>query len=122
MGSWSEPAFWGENRTRLLNRTKIFLNVQRFTGEFSGLRLALGLANKALVISEPMYNPAPYVPGKHYVSATIEEMPEVIDYYLTPDGERERLVNEGHRLVTQEVTMKQSVSRMLVLIREHIGQ
>jgi len=119
MGSWTDPAHWGENRTRLLNRTKILLNIQRYPGELSGLRLILGMVNKALVISEPMYNPAPYVPGKHFISATIEEMPEIINYYLTHDDEREHLVNEGHRLVTQEVTLARSVSRILELIREH---
>ena len=121
MGSWSDPACWGENRTRLLNRTKIFLNIQRYPGDLSGARLILGMANKALVISEPMYNPAPYVSGKHYVSATVEEMPAIINYYLAHDDERERIVNEGYRLVTQEVTMARSVSRILELIRKYIN-
>lgn len=79
------------------------------------------MANKALVISEPMYKPDPYVPGKHYVSATIEEMPEVIRHYLAHDEERERIANEGHQLVTQEVTMARSLSCILELIQEHIG-
>jgi hypothetical protein len=122
MGSWSDPACWGENRTRLLNRTKILLNIHRYPGELSGLRLILGMANKALVISEPMYSPGHYVPGTHYVSATIEEMPQAIDYYLTHDEERGRIVDEGHRLVSQEVTLAQSVSRILELIGEHVNQ
>ena len=121
VGSWSDPEYWGENRTRLLNRTKILLNISRHPGNLSDHRMNLGMANKALVISEPMYNPAPYVPGKHYISATIEEMPEVISYYLAHDDERQRIVNEGHRLVTQEVTMARSVSRILELIRECIN-
>jgi hypothetical protein len=120
-GSWSDPAYWGENRIRLLNRTKILLNISRHPGNLADSRLILGMANKALVISEPMYNPAPYVPGKHYVSVTVEEMPETIRYYLAHDDERERIVNEGHWLVTQEVTMAQSVSRILELIRECIN-
>jgi spore maturation protein CgeB len=79
------------------------------------------MANKTLVISEPIYTPAPYIPGKHYISARIEEMPEVISYYLAHDGERERIVSEGHRFVTQEVTMARSVSRILELLREHVN-
>jgi hypothetical protein len=122
MGNRFDPACWGENRTRLLNRTKIFLNISRFVGELPDTRLILGMANKALVISEPIYNPAPYVPGKHYISAPIEEMPQVISYYLTHDDERAYIANEGHRFVTHEVTMAGSVSRVLELIKEHIGQ
>jgi hypothetical protein len=121
LGSWFDPNYWGENRTRLLNRTKILLNILRHPGNLSDHRLILGMANKALVISEPMYNPAPYVPGKHYISATIEEMPEAISYYLAHDDERERIANEGHQLVTQEVTMARSLSCILELIQEHIG-
>ena len=120
MGGWSDPLCWGENRTRLLNRTKILLNLLRYPGELPGIRLILGMANKALVVSEPIYNPLPYVPGKHYVSATVEEMPEVIDYYLTHDSERERIVNEGHRLVTEQVTMKRSVARILELVTRNL--
>ncbi len=121
VGSWSDSAYWGENRTQLLNRTKIVLNLQRHPGQFSGMRFILGMANMALVISEPVYHPAPYVPGKHYVSVTIEEMPQIIRYYLAHDDEREAIASEGHRLVTQELTMARSVSRILELIRERIS-
>jgi Glycosyl transferases group 1 len=120
VGDWSNPAYWGDNRTRLLNRTKVFLNLQRYPGDLAGLHLILGMANKGLVISEPIYNPAPYVPGKHYVSATVDEMPGVIGYYLAHEAERADIVNEGHRFVTQELTMDHSVSRILELLRERI--
>jgi glycosyl transferase family 1 len=120
VGDWSDPAYWGDNRTRLLNRTKVFLNLQRYPGDLAGVHLILGMANKALVISEPIYNPAPYVPGKHYVSATIDEMPGVIAYYLAHEAERAEIVNEGHRCVTQELTMDRSVSRVLKLLGEQI--
>jgi hypothetical protein len=117
LGDWSDPAYWGKNRTRLLNRAKIFLNVQRYPGELSGQRLLLGMANKVLVISEPMYNPAPYVSGKHYITATIEEMLEVIRYYLAHEDERRALVEDAYRFVTQEVTLEHSLSRILALIK-----
>lgn len=121
VGGWSDPAYWGRNRTQLLNRTKILLNLQRYPGELSGSHLILGMANKALVISEPIYNPAPYVPGQHYVSAAIEDMPAVIDYYLTHDAERERITGEAHRFVTREVTLERSVARLLALVAERLG-
>ena len=50
MGSPSDPACWGENRTRLLNRTKILLNLARSPGQLPDTRRILGMANRALVI------------------------------------------------------------------------
>jgi hypothetical protein len=115
-GSWSDPALWGDERTQLLNRTRIFLNLPRYAGELSGARFLLGMANRAMVISEPVYEPGEYIPGKHYVSASPDEMPGIIDYYLTHDEERERIASAGHQLVTQELTMERSMNIILNLI------
>lgn len=120
-GSWSDPHDWGENRVELLNRTKIFLNLQRYPGELSGARLILGMANKALVISEPIYKPGDLAPGKHFVSATSDEMPEIIKYYLNHDHERECIAREGYELVTRELIMERSISCILELISNHVG-
>ena len=117
-GSWRDPAFWGENRTQLINRAKIFLNLQRYPGAFSGRRLILGMANKALVVSEPFTSPAPYVPGKHFVGAPFEELAAVIERYLADERARRQIVEAGHAFVTQELTMVRSVGRILELARD----
>jgi len=114
-GNWSDPAFWGERRTELINRTKIFLNIQRQPGKLSGLRMLLGMANKALVISEPIYNSAPYVSGEHYVTATLEEMPGVIDYYLTHAREREIVTKTAYRYIRRELKPR-AMPRLFELI------
>ena len=119
LGSWSDPKCWGDNRMKILNRSKILLNLQRFPGELAGFRLNLGMANKTLVISEPIYNSDPYIPGKHYVSASGEEMPEIIKYYLSNPKEREKIAQEGHRFVTEELTMDKSSARIVELIQLH---
>jgi hypothetical protein len=113
LGDWSNPAYWGEQRTLLLNRVKILLNFPRTPAEYSGARILLGLANKALVISEPIHDPAPYVPGKHFVMAPIEELPQWIRHYLSSEAERARIVEEGHQFALTELTMERSVSRIL---------
>jgi len=115
-GDWSDPAYWGEERVRLLNRAKIVLNLGRFAGEFSGLRMILGMANRALVVSEPVYRPGALEAGKHYVSASAEELPKVISFYLAHSEERERIAAEGHRMVTEELTCEGSVSELLRLL------
>lgn len=119
-GSWVDPSCWGEERTRLLNRTKILLNLARKPGDLSAHRLLLGMANKALVISEPIYRPAPFVAGTHFISTPVEEMPDVIRSYLARDAERQRIVEAAYRLVTEEITLSRSASQVLALIRSRL--
>ena len=121
-GSWSDPAYWGENRTRLLNRAKIYLNLLRHPGETSYLRLIIGAANKALVVSEPMYKPAPFIAGTHYVSTAIEEMAGVIRSYLDDKSRRDKIVNQAYEFVHAEVTLGRSISRILELINDRLEQ
>jgi len=116
VGSYVDPSCWGDQRTKLLNRTKILLSLARTRGEFPDHRLILGMANKALVISEPIYRPAPFVPGRHFISVSIEEMPEKIRYYLTHDEERVSITERAYDLVTQDVTMERSVGQIVDLI------
>jgi hypothetical protein len=119
-GSWSDPALWGDDRTRLLNRTRIFLNLQRYASDLSGVRFLLGMANRTMVISEPVYEPGVYVPGKHFISASPDEMPRLIEYYLSHEDERERIASAGYELVTRELTMERSINTILNLIEQRI--
>jgi len=118
-GSWTDAECWGEERTKLINRTKIFLGIQRRPGKLSGIRMLLGMANKALVVAEPIYDSAPYVSGKHFVSAKLEAMPGVIDHYLRSDGERERITDEAYRFVTEEMTLEKSLAQITGLLERH---
>lgn len=122
VGDWHNPGYWGEKRVELLNRAKILLNFPRTAGEYSGLRILLGLANKALVISEPIYDPAPYVPGKHFVMAPVEEIPGLVHYYLSHAEERARIVEEGHRFALTEATLERSVHRILEICAQRMRE
>ena len=118
-GSWFDKTCWGKERTRLINRAEAFINIQRYRGELSAHRLILGMANKSLVVSEPIYRPAPFVPGEHYVEADVDDMPAVLRYYRTHRAERDRIVERAHRFVTGELTMEAAVSRIVSLVVEH---
>jgi hypothetical protein len=118
LGSWRDPALWGEGRVRLLNRTKILLNLPRHPGLLSGLRMLLGMANKALVLAEPIYDPTPYRPGTHYVSAELDDFPEAIARALADDAERRRIVDAAYDFVTTELTLSASVASILQAVAE----
>jgi hypothetical protein len=121
-GSWSDPALWGEDRTRLLNRTKILINFARTPGEFSGYRLSLGMANKALVVSEPIYRPEPFVPGTHFVMVHPDEMAASIRHYLDADDERQSITATAARFVHEEATLQSSIDRLTDLMEAYERQ
>ena len=73
--------------------------------------MILGMANRSLVISEPIYKPAPFVPGEHYVEAEVREMPELLSYYRAHPAERADIVDRAYRFVTQELRMVLSTSK-----------
>ncbi|HEX5577332.1 MAG TPA: glycosyltransferase, partial [Gemmatimonadaceae bacterium] len=123
-GSWNdrEAGLWGEERTRFLNRTKILVHLQRYPGKLAGKRFILGMANGAMVISEPVYRPEPFVDGEHYVSATIEKMPEVIRHFLANPAERERIAQAGHRFITRDLTFTRVMEEVLSVVDERLAE
>ena len=75
--------------------------------------MLLGMGNRSLVLSEPVYDPFPYEPGVHYVSCPLEEMPETISRYLADDAARAAVADAGHDFVTTRLTMARSVDEIL---------
>ena len=118
-GSWTDPAFWGDNRTVLLNRAKILVNMARTPAEFSGYRLSLGMANKALVVSEPIYRPEPFVPGKHFMMVPTAEMAACIRHFLNAEDERRAMTETAWRFVHDEASLQRSTELMLGLMEDH---
>jgi glycosyltransferase involved in cell wall biosynthesis len=120
VGGWGEMGCWGEERTRLLNRAKILLNVPRHSGHLSGGQMILGMVNKALVVADPIVRPEPYLEGQHFVAASVEEMPTVIERWLSDEVGRNRIVEAAHRFVTTELTFERSIARLLTAIEERV--
>lgn len=111
-GSWYDPDCWGEARTRLLNRTRIFLNLARHPGELPGYRFVIGMANGCLVASEPVYLPGPFEPGVHYLEAPAGTLAEAITQILGDESRRSSLAAAGTRLVQERLTLERSVRRL----------
>ena len=119
-GDYGDPSLWGESRTELVNRVKIMLSLGRFPGTLGGVRFLIAMACGALVVSEPPYDPTPYVPGKHFVQASVEDMPSVIERYLADENERARIAQCAHRFVTTELTMERSFSALLEVVASRL--
>lgn len=116
MGSWKSGETWGDSRTQLINRAKIFLNIQRHAGQYSGYRMLLGMANGSMIVSEPVHDPFPYEPGVHYVESTLHQMPETILKYLRDDSARMAIAESGYRFATETLTIESSMAQMIALM------
>lgn len=107
---------WGAERNSLLRRARVVLNVQRVPGNFIGTRLVLALAAGAVVVTDPMSDPHPFVPGVHYVEAPLERLLDEARALLADDVRRCRIVEAGQGLLAQELSMTRSLARVLALL------
>lgn len=104
------PFVFGEERTRLLNRAKITVNILRTWWSENSLRFAFAAPNRSLIVSEKVLPRSPaYKPGIHYVSAPVEKLAKSILYYLDHEEERLRIVESAYRFATEEMTFKNSI-------------
>jgi hypothetical protein len=94
------PYVFGEERIRLLNRTRIMVNLLREPWDDNTLRFGLATANQVMIVSEPMLPHSQFEPGVHFVAASVEQMAEVICRYLQEEGERRRIVENAFRLAS----------------------
>ncbi len=104
---------WGHERNGLLRRSKVVLNVSRTPGDFIGLRLILALAAGAVVVTEPLRDPFPFVPGEHFVEATAGGLLDAARDLVADEPRRRRIAEAGQALLTGELTIARCLGRVL---------
>lgn len=117
-GDVAPTYLWGEERNHLIRRARVYLCVYRHPGEWSGTRFTLGMANGALVVSEPVQNPAPFVSGEHFVPCEPGRFAETIRAYLADDTERKRICDNARQMLRTEFSMRRSAHRLLEAVQE----
>jgi hypothetical protein len=95
------PYIFGEDRTILLNRTKIVLNLLRTRWDNTAGRYALAAQNKCLLVTEPTLSHVAFEPGVHIVRASVDEMADTICHYLTHETERLAIAERAYSLIQQ---------------------
>jgi hypothetical protein len=115
-GDWHDPRYWGDERTRLLNRAVINLNLNRFEGNFPDTRFNLAAANRSLIVSEPVYRPDPYVAGETHVEAEPGDLPDVLAHWLADEAGRERMISAAYETAMTRLRREDSVASLCVLL------
>lgn len=117
------PFVFGLERTRLLNRAKLTLNLAtaRYMPCFI-VRFHFAAGNRCLVVSEPfLMHSAEYRPGVHYVEAEVDALVDTVLYYLEHEEERAAIAENAFQLVTTRLTLRNSVEKLLQVAEERQG-
>ncbi len=103
---------YGQQRTELLNRTRIVLDIIRLPWEMPVMRLLMSMACGALVISNWTGEPVPFT-KEHFVQTDTQNLAEAIIYYLKNENQRQNIADSAHKFITEKLTLQNSVLQIL---------
>lgn len=109
------PYIYGNQRTILLNRSKITLNLLPYW-DFNNFphKFHLAAPNRSLVVSEPFLEHVPeYKAGFHYIQSPVDQIVETIIYYLNHKEERKELSENAYHFSIDEMTLPKSISKII---------
>jgi hypothetical protein len=108
---------YGDDRTAILNRSKIVLNLHKFPWEFAGQRLLMAMSCGALVVSEWAPDTTPYSHGEHLFVARLEELSEVLVTMLRDQSRREAIAETGYQFATMQLRVERVLPAALDAIQ-----
>jgi hypothetical protein len=100
---------YGSERRSILERTRVVMDVHRLPGTHPLYRLILSAAAGAAMISEPLANPAPLIPGVHYVEADTADLVHAASDLLADEPRRRRLVEAAQYLLTSDLDLRRNL-------------
>lgn len=103
----------GRQRTALLQRARVVLNVLRFPWEFPGPRLFASAACGALCVSNEAVQNEPFEPGLHFIRAPRTRMAESISWYLTHEEERRQRAARALQSFSSDFSLPDSLEKLL---------
>jgi hypothetical protein len=102
-----------DERTQLLNRSKIVLNLHKFPWEFPGMRLLMAMSCGALVVSEPAPDMRPYVQDEHLVVSPVDALPDTLVRCLTESDLRHSITERAYHFVMKDMQLGRVLSEAL---------
>lgn len=103
---------FGRQRTHLLRRAKIVLNLNTVPWDMPGFRFLTAVGCGAMVVSEPIRDPTPFRPGEHYVEAAIPQLPDVVEHFLRDEAGRKGIVAAARSFLETEHSWDRSMLKL----------
>ena len=109
----------GDAKWQALSEAKLLLNVHR--QELSYLewqRFVEAMANGCVVVSEHSLGIAPLEPGEHFVSVSLDAMPDVLTGLLEDEPRLARMRASAHRLLREQLPLARTVQPLAEAIEQ----
>lgn len=100
---------WGDDRTKLLNRTKVVLHLPKYPWDTPWYRWLLATANGAIVASPPMSIPKPFRPGEDFLCATENELASEIFACLEAPSARQNILENCRSAIDAHLNLGETV-------------
>jgi CTP:molybdopterin cytidylyltransferase MocA len=103
----------GERRSRLLAESKVLLNVhQQKLAYLEWHRILSAVINGCVVLTEHSLMTEPFEPGVHYLSASEEDLPLVLEAVLADEERLRTIRHNAYDLLREQVPMSTAVAVM----------
>jgi hypothetical protein len=107
----------GERRSQLLANSKVLLNVhQQKLPYLEWHRILSAVLNGCVVLSEHSLMTDPFVPGEHFVSASPDDLPLVLEGLLVDPDRMKAIRDNAYDLVREQMPMSAAVDVLISAI------
>lgn len=118
-----EQNVYGQEMTKLFNRSKIVLNIHAEDYLDTETRIFEALGCGSFVLTERLSSESPFSSGIHLVEVdNIDEMVEKIDYYLKNDDIREAIASQGYAEAISNHTYTIRAEEITSYFQKHLRQ
>lgn len=110
---------YGENMTKVFNRSKIVINIHAENYLDTETRIFEALGCGAFVITEKLSSESPFINNAHLVEVdNIEDLKDRIQYYLSNESERKIIAQNGYEEVMKKHRYINRASEIKNIIEE----
>ena len=109
----------GNGRWDVLRNSKLMLNVHRSDlGYLEWLRVIGAIVNGCVVVTEHSFGFEPLVPGKHFISASYDNLPLAIDALLVNPSHTEEIRKAAYDYLREEIPLSRTIAPLVDAIGE----
>jgi hypothetical protein len=109
---------FGAERTALVSRAKVVLNLQAIPWEWAGMRMLFSIGCGALVVSERSAAAANWVEGLHFVGADLPSLPDTIARWLADEPARLAFTHQARQSMLAVNSSDRVAAQLLDLVRQ----